>query len=83
MVGFAVGSAVALWMAPRSGAQTRSELRRTGLTLRWRAEEGVKSVVERVQGETLEESIEQGKAIAHQRRAERAGQADPENGSNV
>jgi gas vesicle protein len=78
MLGFVAGSLLALWMAPRSGAQTRDDIRRTGLTLRVRAEERVKTIMERVQGETLEESIEQGKAIAHQVKAERAEQISPD-----
>lgn len=79
MVGFAVGSIIAVWMAPRSGKQTRQDIRQNVITLRLRAGNSVKQVVDKVQGETVEDSIEQGKAIAHQKRAELA---DRVNGSS-
>ncbi len=79
MMGFAVGSALAVWMAPRSGKKTRDDIRQNVITLRLRAGNSVKQVVEKVQGESVEDSIEQGKAIAHQKKAELAEQV---NGNN-
>ncbi|MBI5929289.1 MAG: YtxH domain-containing protein [Chloroflexi bacterium] len=72
MMGFLVGSILAVWMAPRSGKKTRDDIRHNVITLRLRAGNSVKQVVEKVQGESVEDSIEQGKAIAHQKKAELA-----------
>lgn len=79
MMGFVVGSVLAVWMAPRSGRKTRDDIRHNVITLRLRAGNSVKQVVEKVQGESVEDSIEQGKAIAHQKKAELAEQV---NGNN-
>lgn len=76
MFGFLIGGVIALWMSPRSGRETRTDIRRNVITLRLRAEESVKQVVDKVQGETVEDSIEQGKAIAHQKKAELAERVD-------
>ncbi len=67
MIGFVLGSALGLWMAPRSGSATRSDLR-------MRAQ----FVAERLQGESIEDSLELGRAIAHQKRAELARDARPD-----
>lgn len=80
MMGFLLGSILAVWMAPRSGKKTRDDIRHNVITLRLRAGNSVKQVVEKVQGETVEDSIEQGKAIAHQKKAELAERV---NGSNA
>jgi gas vesicle protein len=61
ILGFIAGSIAALWMAPRSGAAVREDLRQR-----------VRIVLERVQGESVEETIELGKAIAHQKKADAA-----------
>ncbi len=61
LTGFVVGGLVALWNMPRSGSETRRLIR-----------ERLDSLFSRVQGESVEESIEMGKAIAHQNQSERA-----------
>jgi len=64
ILGFVVGSVTALWMAPRSGDEARQSIKS-------RAQSSVRIISERVQSETVEDSIELGKAIAHQKKADR------------
>ena len=65
ILGFVVGSITALWMAPRSGNEARQGIRS-------RAQSSVRIISDRVQGESIEDSIELGKAIAHQKKADNA-----------
>lgn len=63
ILGFVAGSVAALWMAPRSGTESRQEIKN-------RAQSSVRIISDRVQGESVEDSIELGKAIAHQKKAD-------------
>jgi gas vesicle protein len=65
ILGFVVGSITALWMAPRSGNEARQGIKN-------RAQSSVRIISDRVQGESVEDSIELGKAIAHQKKADSA-----------
>lgn len=67
--GFLIGGLLALWYAPQSGAQTLAGLRE------WFGLRGQQArlVVERLQGETIAQSLEKGRALAHQHRARHAG----------
>ncbi len=69
LIGMVTGGIAALWMSPRSGEETRDQLRQR-----------FRFVVDRVQGESVEDSIEMGKSIAHQKRAESARQANDTSG---
>lgn len=62
--GLIVGSLVALFRAPRSGAETRRQISETGQELREQIEEVVTPV------DPLAESMAEGKAAARRRRAE-------------
>lgn len=61
VTGFVVGGMVALWNAPQSGAETRRQIRAR-----------LDAFLHRMQGETVEDSIEMGKAIAHQKQTSAA-----------
>lgn len=69
ILGFVVGSVAALWMAPRSGNEARQEIKT-------RAQSSVRVITDRVQGESIEDSIELGKTIAHQKKANSAKSSD-------
>ncbi|NDJ86868.1 MAG: YtxH domain-containing protein [Chloroflexi bacterium] len=60
-LGLLAGSVAAIWWSPRSGAETRQQIRRR-----------IETIVERFRGESPEEAIEEGKAIAHARKSEHA-----------
>jgi hypothetical protein len=53
MLGTVIGAVAALWFAPRSGEETRQEIEQTALDVR-----------RRVEGESIHESIQAGKAEA-------------------
>lgn len=61
MLGFMFGGLWGLWKAPRPGVETRSAM--------WQR---IAKPLRKIQGEPIEEAIEQGKAIAHRKRAEHA-----------
>ncbi len=83
LLGAMLGAPLAAWLSPRSGRETRRQIRQTGTAvvrkpaeLVGAVQETVGSQIERVQdrvgqlrGETIEESLAEGKALA----AERAG----------
>ena len=54
LLGFVLGSVLALWYAPQSGKKTFAIFRG------------------RLQGETIEQSLEEGRALAHRHRAQQA-----------
>ncbi len=53
ILGFVVGSVTALWMAPRSGDEARQEIKS-------RAQSSIRIISDRVQRESIEESLETG-----------------------
>ncbi|MFQ3536050.1 MAG: YtxH domain-containing protein [Aggregatilineales bacterium] len=59
LIGGMIGALLALWNAPRSGAETRRNLQRA-------LDKRLKRVERHVTGERLEESLAEGKAIARQ-----------------
>lgn len=69
LVGFVGGGMAMLWNAPRSGKATRQ-----------RIQEFFRIGVKRVQGETIDESIEYGKLLAQQHRADNATPAQRSSG---
>lgn len=62
LAGALIGGLAAVWYAPQSGKQTREEISS------WVR----KNIVEKIQGESVEQSIETGRTIAHTHRAEQA-----------
>jgi gas vesicle protein len=58
LIGAIIGGIMALWNAPQSGHKTRQQ---------------IGNIFRRVRGESVEESLDYGKLIAQQNRAERAG----------
>ncbi|MBP8973282.1 MAG: hypothetical protein KBH93_05350 [Anaerolineae bacterium] len=74
IVGFVVSVPVVAWLSPRSGAETREALVQRGWLIRRRAGETVRGPLEQVQqqleqikGESLEDALAEGKAIAARR----------------
>jgi gas vesicle protein len=65
LAGMLVGGVLAVWYAPQSGQTTRDNL------ARWFHNQ-TRMVAERVQGESVAQSLETGRAIAHSHRAEQA-----------
>lgn len=59
--GFIIGGIVALWNAPQSGKRTRHQLGR---------------ILHIVQGQSVEEALDEGKMIAQQNRANAAEKLD-------
>jgi gas vesicle protein len=68
LCGFVLGGALGLYYAPQSGKETLDQMRNVLLGVQGRAAR----VVERVQGETIEQSLEEGRAMAHRHRAQQA-----------
>jgi gas vesicle protein len=68
--GLVIGGIMGLWNAPQSGFVTRQNIQRV---FRWRT----RNALEKVQGEGIEKSIEQGKTIAHQQKAQHANVVQP------
>jgi gas vesicle protein len=64
IIGFVLGGVVALFLSPRSGAETRQQISATGQELREQLEEVV------IPPDPLDESMAEGKAAARRRRAE-------------
>lgn len=62
LAGALVGTAMAVWYAPQSGKQTRDDIANWVQT----------KIVAKIQGESVAESIETGRTIAHTHRAEQA-----------
>ena len=74
IIGFVVSAPVVAWLSPRSGAETRQAVVQRGLLIRHRVGETVRGPLEQVQqqleqikGESLEDALEEGKAIAARR----------------
>lgn len=64
IIGFVLGGAAALFLSPRSGAETRQQISATGQELREQLEDVI------VPPDPLDESMAEGKAAARRRRAE-------------
>jgi gas vesicle protein len=71
ILGFIISAPVAAWLSPRSGEETRSEIRQRGVVIRRRAEETLRKPLEQVQerveqlkGEAIEDAMQEGKSIA-------------------
>lgn len=83
LLGFLVSAPIAAWLSPRSGPQTRATIRQKGVLIRRRAGETLRKPLEQVQervenlrGDSVEDSIAEGKAIAAQKRAEKTNTPD-------
>lgn len=68
---------IVMWMAPRSGRQMRQGIRQQGLLIRRKAGDAVgqvgdqiEQVQQKVRGDSIKDAIEEGKAIAQQRRTQ-------------
>lgn len=64
VIGFVLGGIVALFLSPRSGAETRQQISATGQEIREQLEDVV------TPPDPLDESMAEGKAAARRRRAE-------------
>lgn len=64
LIGLVLGGAAALFLTPRSGAETRQQISATGQELRTQLEDMV------MPPDPLDESMAEGKAAARRRRAE-------------
>jgi gas vesicle protein len=64
ILGAVVGMLIGIWNAPRSGAETRAEIRERGLELRVQAEAAAADARERVEGPSPEALIAEAKAAA-------------------
>lgn len=66
LIGGAVAAVIMLLNAPRSGAQTRADIRQRGLDLRVQAEHAAAEAREKVQGPDADRLISQAKTAARQ-----------------
>lgn len=64
LIGALVGALIGVWNAPRSGSETRAEIRERGLELRVQAEAAAAEARERVEGPSPEALIAEAKAAA-------------------
>jgi gas vesicle protein len=68
ILGFIVSAPVAAWLSPRSGEETRHEITQRGLIIRRRVGQTIRRPLEQVQeqlrGDSVQEALEEGKAIA-------------------
>jgi gas vesicle protein len=64
IIGFLLGGIAALFLSPRSGAETRKQIGATGQELRGQLEDVV------IPPDPLDESMAEGKAAARRRRSE-------------
>lgn len=70
VAGALIAGALTVWYAPQSGRKTRADI---AGWFRGRST----SIVEKVQGESVAQSLETGRAIAHTHRAEQAKRLTP------
>ncbi len=68
LLGLVVGGVLALWYAPQSGKATLNQIRGWFGQLPQQAEK----VAERFQGDTIEQALQEGRALAHRHRAKQA-----------
>jgi len=64
VIGGLVGAAAAFWFAPQSGRETRQEIQEKGVELRDDIEKVASDARRRVEGESLDDSIREGKEEA-------------------
>lgn len=84
IVGLIVSTPLAAWLSPRSGDETRASIRQRGIIIRRKAAEAVRKpvtqvqdAVEQLRGESIQEALEAGKAIAAGKRAGNNGHDRP------
>jgi gas vesicle protein len=80
IVGFFVSLPVAAWLSPRSGPEARDAIRQQGRIVRRQAAEvirkpveGLQEKVEQIKGESVDDALAEGKALARQRQEEGNG----------
>lgn len=71
IVGSLIGTLAAIWLAPRSGVDTRDDIRQRGLELREQAEHAAAGARERVEGPSTESILRDAKAAARSFNASR------------
>ena len=64
LIGGLIGAAAAFWFAPQSGQETRHEIQEKGGELRDDIEKAAADARRRVEGESLDDSIREGKQEA-------------------
>ena len=64
LIGGLIGAAAAFWFAPQSGQETRQEIQEKGGELRDDIEKAAADARRRVEGDSLEDSIREGKEEA-------------------
>jgi len=74
LAGLLISAPIAAWLSPRSGAATREQIVQRGVILRRKASDTVRKPIEQVQekiedlrGESVEESLAEGRSLAAQR----------------
>jgi gas vesicle protein len=77
IAGFIIAVPLAAWLSPRSGTETRQEIRQRGRIIRHQAEavvrkpvEQIQQQIEQVRGDSVEDALVEGKAIAAARQTE-------------
>ena len=81
MAGFLLSAPIAAWLAPRSGTEVRHTITQQGMIIRRRVEGTVRRPVAQMQqqiaglrGESIEDALEEGKALAAQRQTARSAE---------
>lgn len=78
LFGFIISAPIVAWLSPRSGSETRREIRQQGIIIRRKAQQAVRKPIEQVQeqieqlqakagqlkGESIEEALQEGRSIA-------------------
>ena len=64
-----IGAVAAFWFAPQSGRETRREVQEKGVELRNEVEQAAADARRRVEGESLDDSLREGKAEARRYQA--------------
>jgi gas vesicle protein len=83
IVGVFISAPIAAWLSPRSGLETRESIRQQGVIIRKKAAEAVlkpveqlQETIEHIKGDSVDDAIEEGKALAAQRAAARLSAAE-------
>jgi len=78
ILGLIISAPIAAWMSPRSGSETRSEIRQQGVIIRRKTQQAVRKPIEQIQeqidqlqakagqikGESVEDALREGRSIA-------------------
>ncbi len=78
IMGLIISAPVAAWLSPRSGSETRSEIRQRGVIIRRKTGQAVRRPIEQIQeqisqlqakagqikGESVEDALREGRSIA-------------------